>query len=472
MIRIFKTFVLIFCLVILIFSYLLSQEEPIITEKVLVKWWVIPFFAVDKTGKPVMDLDKDDIDLTFDKHKIKEFIVYKKQFYFTETTIEKTQTKPQRRYVFLLFDTALSTISTVNRSKVIAKRIVNESDENNYFILMSLEPYRGLTYFEGPTNNKDLILKSINKKISSKYNKFSISRNLNPQTVTDSSLREWKANRVIDNVRESGFFNSLRTLRYALKTIDDNKFVYMFAEGLRNIKAFGRGTISHYMFLLKNVAKLINQSGAVLFIINPSGAFESMVKSSSGEFSMRYLAEMSGGKYIEGKKEIVTQRINSINRAYYEIAFSDSPDFKGDVHKISVKANRKGIEIYSVRALSRGKDYKDMDEIEREILILNVVEKGYLAKSKLKLGKLYLIEKKSNKNQIAYKFRLPDNYLKKEIDLYKVWINRDKKDAKIEVVCLIPAKTEIFVNIKKKKGYKENIVVVNKSQSSALLKKL
>lgn len=489
-----KITILLFSLLLIVPGLFPSQEEIKTKENVSVQWWVVPFFAVDGQGNSVLDLKRGDIDIFVDKQKLDSFDIYKRDFYTINEKQKKELQKVSKRYVFLVFDTTLSDVNTVRRARKIAGQIVKESTADNYFVVMSIEPNRGLTYLAGPINNKDKILSVLEKKIKSKYKQ--VVRNLiNSLTGKLERMRQMQqaqqqqprqgagggqrvpaenTDRIMLSVYQyfSGiqtmvFLHSLRTLGYSLRTLSENKFVYFFSEGIKNRAFTDSQKLAHFESLCKSVSELINRNGAVLININPSGNYEKNIK--PGDISLRYLAKLSGGKYIEGDLKDITKEISNINRAYYEIAFPDSPEFTGDSHLISIKSLREGVATYSLRSLSRGKDYRKMEQIEKEILVLSVLEGGYLAKEKLKLIKAKIVKEETPQNHHRFRVLLPDSFVGKEIDIFKVWQNSDVKDIKIKKESHIFREREIILDAKNKKGYSCALVLIHGGDNSAVV---
>ena len=137
-----------------VFSPIGAQER--IVETVSVKAWVLPIFAVNTKGEPVLDLTKSDIELFANNQKIENFSFFKKTFFVKEKHKQQQQ-KPvieRKKIIFLLFDTALSRVEATMRSKSIAINIVKNSEKNSQFIVMQIESIKGLRYLGGPTKNK------------------------------------------------------------------------------------------------------------------------------------------------------------------------------------------------------------------------------------------------------------------------------------------------------------------------------
>ncbi len=84
--------------------------------------------------------------------------------------------------------------------------------------------------------------------------------------------------------------------------------------------------------LIKKAANNLSRSGAVLFVINPSGVHYNSADVQftesdsdrigsdgllSGEGSLSLLASESGGKYLEGTSKNITAKIHSMQQGFY-----------------------------------------------------------------------------------------------------------------------------------------------------------
>jgi len=124
-------------LIILLFIFFLSGifaicQEPV-QEHVEVKWWVVPLFAVDNQGNPVLDLKPGDLEISLDRHKLDEFVLIKRDFAISRSKSETMDTGSsiappgRKKMIFLLFDNAVSGRETIDRSRSIAREIVQKA---------------------------------------------------------------------------------------------------------------------------------------------------------------------------------------------------------------------------------------------------------------------------------------------------------------------------------------------------------
>ncbi len=540
--------IIIMCFIFIFTGY--SQEKsghkPIV-ESVEVNWWQVPVFAVDKDGNPIIDLKETDLEIWLDNRRIETFTFYKRAFTASEETgaAAKEQKKegppsPQlkKNTIFLLFDVAMSAVSCTKNAKEIARDIVTTSGTGVQFIAFTIEPFKGLRYITGPSENKNELLQEIEEKVKGKPN----DRTLDFQKFYDTKMLESGRNlegqrqggggggggqrRVYlsdkDLLRESAasyylrktrsFFDAFKSLYLVFNSINDNKFVYFFTEGISNhMEENLMGGRSLYHYHSKKMARYLGRSGAVLFILNPmgvhddtslittqkkifnpeidasdpySGKGDDMVgsptssltqeESQSGERWLRSLAVESGGKYLEGQNEAVVKTLEQIHHAYYEISFPDIAGLKDGTREITIKTKRQGVSIHSLRTMERTKRYAEMNKIEKEILAANLVSLSPLMKTALTYQHARVTQIKKNKNNVIYMVLLPENFLNQPLDLYKIRVKDDLEVVDVKTQLLVSKKENIKIRFdkigEKNPGYKPYFVLVNGKTGNALVR--
>jgi VWFA-related protein len=487
-----------------------SQEETqhkTIVEKVEVNWWQVPIFAVDKNGNPILDLKDTDVEVWVNGQRIEAFTFYKREF-IVSTPVQKQAVDTQQpteipkskapgvlksQSIFLLFDVAISTQSCTRRSKDIARKIITGAGPGIQFNVLTIEPFKGLNYICGPSADKKELLDNIDKKVIGKPNERIV--DVTKFFGGGSGFRTKRKSEVIyQNTIQSrhggkeeqvaayyvrkihSFFNAFEALYLVFNSIQDNKFVYFFTEGISNniincIKA-GRTDYNHQ---LKNAAESLGRGGVVLFIVNPMGVHDATdlvtidvdpnssqdagstssnfdhETNRSGEDSLRYMAKESGGKYLEGVKEKIATSLEQMHRAYYEISFPDLPQLKGATRDITIKPKRKDIFIHSLRSLEKSKTYPELNKVEKEILALNLISQNSLLKTKISCQHARVTRIKKRKNSIAYEILLPKEFLNQQLDVYKFWVKDDQEVINLETTSLKTGKRKIKLQFKKKK---------------------
>jgi len=510
------------------------QHKPIV-EDVEVNWWQVPIFVLDKDGNPIVDLKAADIEVWLNNRRIDDFTLYKRTFTASGDTGSVTGQSPgeqKKNTIFLLFDVAMSAETCTEQSKAIARQIVSNSAPGIQFIVFTIEPFKGLKYIWGPGHNKKELLDEIEKNVKGKPNERIVDTekfyNTNELGNTQKSGKGRISNenrmtfRDIERMRVSvagyylrkamSFFDAFETLYLIFNSIQNNKFVYFFTEGISSsIKVNLMSGESLYNFNLGKMAKYLGRSGTVLFILNPRGMHDGTTlitgqqklfnedidqsnpysehgESSpgspksylnkegfrSGEESLQYLAEKSGGKYLEGDNEYIVKTLEHMHRAYYEISFPDLPGLEGITREITIKPKRTRVSIHSLRSLERSKRYAEMNHFEKEILAVNLVTRNPLMKTLLSSQPARITQIKKTKKKVVHTVVLPGNFLNQQLDLYKLWINDNLEVVSVKTEMLVPGKEKIKIQFDKRGktalGCKPYFALVNRKAETVLVR--
>jgi hypothetical protein len=223
------------------------------------------------------------------------------------------------------------------------------------------------------------------------------------------------------------------------------------------------------------MAEYLGRSGAVLFIINPFGTIDPDMYGTSGENSLRFLSRKSGGKYLEGKDEMIIEKIENLHQAYYEIFFPASPQTETGTVKISIQPKRKGINIHTLQFAEKPKHYAQMQSIQQEVLALNLITGNPLYKSGLSTEKASINNVAKKKRKVTYQVAVPDRMVNQSMDLYKLWINKTGTEGKnvesrIEKKTIPAVPRNLKIVFKKvSPGDETYFVLIHAQQKSALV---
>ncbi len=497
-----KNFI-IFILVLFCFLFLIPEEN--IVEKVDVDWWVVPLFAVDNNENSITDLKRSDIKLLVNGIEVSEYDLYKRAFDSISEKTEKARFDPKidrGKIAFLIFDITYKFRSNLKKVCEIADELISNSGKSTYYVLMILDSYAGLQYLFGPSNEKEKLRVVIDRKVKM----IPESRNSNPilgnagqaQITGKGGIQKYESRGKISGKDEMtfqketkmmlglnidrNFFYSFESLYYSLSQIPDNKFVYLFSEGLSELSArnVDHGIEEFYRRIQKS-SELLGKSGAVLFIIDPriyadpdiagpSTSLDSLHSISGPSDSLKSLAVVSGGKYLSGTKAVLTKRLLNMNKAYYEIAFSSSNQPKGKTLTINIEPRKKGIHIHSLKSLEKRKSYSDMNALEKEVLVLNLLNRNKYFKSPLTIRGFYLLGHKSSKGFTNLKFELPGKYNMKAVDVFFIFSNpENKSEISIKKIKKQILKNRIILSIKNEKLNNTKIVMINNKNSVAFI---
>ncbi len=485
---------------IIIFTALLISENNII-ESVEVDWWILPVFAVDKNENSVLDLNEKDIEILVNGKLIKNFTIYKRDFNVenVKDAVKNIRKAPlKKKIAFLIFDIAFTSLENHARSVSIAKDLIIKGSGSTEFVIMIVDPYAGLQYKGGPEKDKEVLLRIIDKKVKINERGRSIEPAiaiLGGAQVSGGTQGKSGGNNSKYDAKDLGFFSeeitsslrntnknfyfSFESLYYALNQITDNKFIYFFSEGLSFwSRKSSRHSEEQYFRELKRSADYMGKSGSVIFVINPNGFIDGSITKSgrslspfqAGTDSLKYIASESGGKYLRGNRNDLSRRLEKMNRAYYEVAFSDTGMPHGGSGEIEIRAKREGIILHSLKKIEKSKSYSQMNKIEREVLVLNLVKRNILFESPVEVRGLTVLSKEVNNNHALIKVQLPENYRGKYVDLFtiKTGSEEDEIDSIRMEKKLTPGKI-INISVPEKESENRKFVVIDEKNNIAFV---
>jgi hypothetical protein len=513
-----------------------AQQQPQIHEEVTVSWWLVPVYAVDKTGAPVLNLAPEDLRIYIKGLKVEHFSLIKKQFRVTEPG--KPAPAPrvpgpaptQKKMVFLVFDAAFSPYNLLARAKTIADTVIAQSDKTAQYVLLSIEPFAGLNYIVGPTHDLGLVAKSMKKYIAGKKSDYlleasAMDRNeiqnvypegdgRNPssrQGYGSMSARRGGQREVISSpglpgTLAAGALNSRIDWRdkkrvascytSALMTLDavlgqfreHSKVVYLYSCGIpdealldrTDFPAPGLGGVEqwHTYFSADTVAfdtltmigRHLNESGAILFLVNPAGTRIDETDRDSGEQSLRILATESGGRYFEGAEKEIAQQVNSMEGGYYEISFPDKPEYAGEELDFEIRSSTPDVQIFTVRKVGREKSYADMTELEKEVVVLNILNKGPFAQTNQKVSFVAAQDVLQDGNWLICQVPLPPEIARSEWTVFKIARNFDTGAVFMEKEIAVPSIPSIQVRMKwRGQEFRHDLVFANARTGTILI---
>jgi VWFA-related protein len=503
----------------------LSQEEEPETEplsyKISVNVKLLPVFALDDNGKPVLDLKKEEMEL-FVNGKPRE-ITYFKRYDFETSTIEKKKQpapEPKERIVFIIVDSMFNSRTGFRRSKEITQDIVKQGKPGDQFVVFENNIIDGLKHIAGPAGSKEKIMRKIAKLkrpigrwASQLHSRRSLDNNIDFSIVTDARLEtiSWESLRDNDlradgmNYRQQveQFTRVIAQFKYILKTISKPKLVFLISEGMADdsfrmaflgeqmpveeIRAESDAAIRarrfqsilvqdeptpqdvnkvysiHLYRYLKDMVKSINYGGSVIHTINPKRIDDTNDAGVSGDMSLRYLADASGGKYFAGSNpDEIAKRIKKTTSAYYEMVFYIDPEM-GSQLQLDIKCKRQGVRVYTTNYAEGGRYYRDMDPVQKKMFALNVVNGGSWSRNN---GKVMRIRYRKSTNKENHKKNfftldvpLPNQMKNKKLEIFL--IQRDPKTNQIDMSMVNKkAKNWVKIKIKNNKGKERFFVII------------
>jgi VWFA-related protein len=498
----------------LIANEAVSQDDPV-THKVSVDVMLVPIFARGVNGEPVFDLKKEDFELYANgtQFNIDEFIRFDfgqlEEITEEETEVElptKKRVKQPSRAVFIIIDSVFNSVQSFRRSKQIAIDLINEGSPDDMFIILENTAAGGPRHIAGPDSEKEKLIQEI-KKLRLPSNKWDKNLHLtrewdilndsnmyDPVFVAASMENLHRQNIFMDQMAYKNqahhFSRFLARFKYALKTITRPKVLFLISEGIASaafktlespevVEAYGRfhsaftvdekGVDKQNEFRdqrlfkdLQQVVKAINEGGSVLYTVNPERFQHD--SEASGEMSMRFLAQESGGEYIAGSDvHKIIKTLKKTTAAYYELVFSPSADLDAKEIDIEVKCKRKGVIINTFKKTERNHPYFKMEQVEKKLFALNMVTGGSWSRM---MGKVVRIkynrlrsEKIDDETVTMIEIPLPDKMKSRSLDIFAIKVDSETKKVNIELINH-KAKDRVNLIVKQKPKTREFFVII------------
>ncbi len=496
-----------------------EQEQPRFAQEVVVRYWLVPVYAMNKDGSPAIGLNAADFEVFVSGRKVERFDLHRKEFQMAPAAKPEAAAAPtaapfQKKMVFLVFDSAFSSYNLLQKGKKVAETMMAREEMAAEIVALSIEPFAGLRSVCGPTRDRDSVVRAMKSYISGKksdylranamdatnihdaYPKDSRFAGMNPnEGLAPSTFERFD---MFEKKRIAAVYTqALMTLNLILGYFKDNtKVVYLFSCGIPasamewktdynfkpkvemladkdsgDLSFFNISPDSFSIEALQKIGRVCNRNGSLLFLINPSGSRLSFADQNSGEQSLRLLADESGGRYYKGAEKDIAKEIAGMESAYYEISFPDDKAYEGLDIDFEIRAKSPDVTVYSIKRISRAKDYAQMEGLERQVLVLNLLDDGPFAQTKLKVADTGSKSSKQG-DHVFFEMTLPREIAVSTWDVYKVW--RDKETGRIamEEDRLPTGKFEVRIAMPWKKGCRHEIVMVHPQTGTALVSKL
>ncbi|MCP5108567.1 MAG: hypothetical protein GY950_34600 [bacterium] len=508
-----------------------SQET--LNYNVSVNVMVVPIFAVDNNGNPVYDLKQEELKL-FINDKPLDIVSFRRyEFGHRETVAEKSGKQApnvgtaEGRFVFIILDTMFNTLTGFRRGKEIAVNLVKEGSPGDNFVILENNPIGGLKYIGGTARDGDQLIKKIKKLVAppdkwtpDMYSSRLLNNNITSSPMTDPRLESsnWKTLRELNVNSEKQryqhqvryFSRVLSQFKYALKTIDKPKIVFIVSEGVARgafRAAIGSQTVSaggsndgregpgkgfdsiltkdestvfdrnkiYSSFMLKylvEVVKSINNGGSVLYTINPRRTNDINDREASGEMSLRYLAGESGGKYFAGSKPAkIVQRVKKTTAAYYELFYNILPGMGSDM-TVRIECTRKNVRVHSLNHTERNRPYHRMPAVQKKLFAFNVITKGNWSRIVGKVMKVKYKKVNSKKEKLlTLRVPLPKVMQNRKVDMFSIRVDPKTQKTVVDVVSS-NVKDVVNLKIKPRKDKNQYFVIIEPTTPHCIYNKI
>lgn len=455
------------------------SPEPQMSEgdTVNVEIKIVPFYAVDEQGRPVLDLKQDEIEVRIDGKPvaIDTFDAFAKTG--GTTTISNAGSpeapapaaaKPQkaaRRHVVLFFDIAFSNVRGFESGRKFAEKMIKESPPEDLLYLVTHDFKSGLKQRMGPVpateKGKAQLLADLKKlkpeagliDANPVYGNLPlISRNGERRNGVPQDQNSAIYNGLRTNSQEQlwstaqGLAESMEVLAEQFQRINEPKLMVFLSQGIDRTlywegsdvglqfsgSAWGnlsknyqyRGLHTIYEKPLQDIAA----TGTLSLFVN----LDDKLRGAEGGIgsSMQHMARMSSGLYLGDVDPAVTnERVASSTGAYYEAGFYLGEE-RPSRSKVEILVKRPGVHTWSAGTIKTRETWRGLSEDARRLLIVDLVEgdaEAQRARSSVRLDLNNLpgnVLGRSNagKTMLRYEVGWPQELAGRKIDLYNVVI--------------------------------------------------
>jgi len=383
------------------------QQEVTVTVK------LIQIYVTDKEGNPVTDLTQSDFELyeegksvritEFEKHLLSLPGEKPEQATRVEKPAETLVQPPSLTRKFLLFfDFAFNDMQGIPKAKKAALHFIDvQVHPEDEIGIMSYDLFKGLTLHEYFTVEHDKVREVIaNFGIKNAGGRAENFAKDDWSEFRDKASAE-VADRKIDMASEQIYKNQIRNfvkrmsdLAKALRYIPGTKHIVLFSGGVANIILYGEHipkttggrmvAISPYRKtgdaamrdIYEVMCKELAASNSLVYPINTAGKGVShfRARDSMGDFSLRRMAQLSGGNYFDNitSYEDVTAKIQSITSCYYVLGYYVDEKWDGKYHKLKVKVKRRGCQVFGQSGYFNPKPFSEYTKMEKMLHLIDL----------------------------------------------------------------------------------------------------
>ncbi len=410
-------------LFILFVGLLLSSaksDQEALQQEVTVTVKLVQIYVTDKDGDPVTDLTQSDFEL-FDNGKPVKITEFEKHILSLpgeksdeDIQMEKTTEVPQpppllTRKFLLFFDFAFNDGQGILKAKEAALHFmdsqVHPEDEIG---VMSYNVFNGLTLHEYFTVEHDKAREVIEnfgikeaRGRAENFAKDNWSELRYEGQDGGSSTSVGGADGILDaasgqiyKIQVRNFAKKMGDLAKALRYIPGTKQIVLFSGGVANIILYGEhmpkmtgGVTSVSPAPLKTgdavlrdiyetMCKELAASNSLVYPVNTAGKIVSHFRSrdSMGDFSLRTMAQLSGGNYfdnISGYEDAI-EKIQNITSSFYVLGYYIDEKWDGKYHRLKVKVKRKGCQIFGQQGYFNPEPFSKYSKIEKMLHLIDL----------------------------------------------------------------------------------------------------
>jgi VWFA-related protein len=450
--------------------------SPDLKHALKVEVKIIPMFAVDSKGKPVLDLKQADLSLLINDEKV-PFQFYR---FTSEEVLGDQRITVKKRNIFIVIDSLFKTEHGFSLSKEIVEKLVADAFSDDLITILEISPMGGLRHIYGPSSHKTRLIQKIRELKQFPDHFMTIPEDTHfpavvnregeepePPAKSGRNRREKEArmNRKTREIEaEYGkwtaifYIKTLQKLQHILKMTENRKMVFLVSQGTPHRIFVDR----KQMDFVREALNSINNSETILYTIYPKRETYAELRHGvqTGDSLLRYLSQSAGGKYFEGSDpNVIVKEVKRTTSAYYELIFSPTPEM-GKTQTVRIKSTRPGVKFFYIQNTSKPLPYRKMSLVEKKIFALDAVSKGRWSRriaSVREIPNEIVIIKRKNLQKI--KISVPPQMVKKKCDVFFLNINLQSRNNAFVVEKRKFKKQHTFV-LERKDGFQTYIIIV------------
>lgn len=367
-----------------------GQNKPQIQEERTVTLKLLQVYVLDKSGRPVMDLEQDDFVLT-DNGKDQHITAFERHSPPSPELRHEAQPSATPaaslffRKFFMIFDISQSKMRGLNASKKAALAFLEKwalpTDE---IAVLTLSINRGISLIQYLTKDRELLnaaIAKIHDVPGLGMDEYNPTEDLALEGV-DLGPGYEKLLIGMNPTKERFFmatFNLIETLREFAKSI-------ITLPGFKNIIYYSSGVQEQFLYddvdsslrsSYEDLIKAVSNAGCPIYAINARDpvALQSPADA-RGDHFLNSLSLQSGGLYFPniGKADAISRAISEATSHYYILGFSVDDKWDEQSHRIKVAVKRAKCTVRTQQEIIKPKPFGEWSEFEKEVMFLNYLQ--------------------------------------------------------------------------------------------------
>lgn len=376
-------------------------------ETIDVEIKIVPFYAVDGKGRPVHDLQQDEVELRIGGAAvpIDSFDRYTTAGGESGGLEQLSAPLPEARHVFLLFDAAFSTSRGLVGSRRVASGLLEHLSPADRISLLINDTRIGFGWVLGPlstdAHGKAQLLGAIDN-LTPDMQRLDLRPDLDlgPTVLgpTKHGRPAAQVNHIYDFLRGSGraeyasfagdLAESLGLLATDLRRLAGPKLLVVFSQGLdptlyfQGDSGIKLGSTESLQIDSRRQSPLVTHFQGPLQALADSGTLAVFVNPDKlhveADAALVHMAKSVGGLYLEERNtRSLEKRIASSTAAYYEAGFHPTgPLLEAARANVEIVIRRPGVKAWAPATVKTRETWDSLSKYERQMVVVDLISGG------------------------------------------------------------------------------------------------